>query len=90
MSNTIDGILVDITERKAAEEALLQSEQDYRQLFENAHDAIMIFTIRDEIILDANNRACELYGFDRPELIGMSLEKLSKDIAGGKIRIKKP
>ena len=82
-----DGILVDITERKAAEEALLQSEQDYRQLFENAHDAIMIFTIRGEIILEANHRACELYGFDRPELIGMSLEKLSKDIAGGKIRI---
>ena len=85
----VDGILVDITERKAAEEALLQSEKDYRQLFENAHDAIFIFTIRDEIVLDVNNRACELYGFERPELIGMSLEKLSKDIAGGKIRIKK-
>jgi diguanylate cyclase (GGDEF)-like protein/PAS domain S-box-containing protein len=84
-----DGILVDITERKAAEEALLQSEQDYRQLFENAHDAIMIFNVRDEIILDANLRACELYGFDRTELIGLSLEKLSKDVAGGKIRIKK-
>lgn len=85
----VDGILVDITERKEAEEALLQSEKDYRQLFENAHDAIFIFTIRDEIVLDVNNRACELYGFERPELIGMSLEKLSKDIAGGKIRIKK-
>jgi diguanylate cyclase (GGDEF)-like protein/PAS domain S-box-containing protein len=84
-----DGILVDITERKMAEQALLQSEKDYRQLFENAHDAIMIFTIRDEIILEANHRACELYGFDRPELIGMSLEKLSKDIAGGKIHIKR-
>jgi diguanylate cyclase (GGDEF)-like protein/PAS domain S-box-containing protein len=83
----VDGILVDITERKAAEEALLQSEQDYRQLFENAHDAIMIFTVSDEIILEANHRACELYGFNRPELIGMSLEKLSKDIAGGKIHI---
>ena len=59
-----DGILVDVTERKAAEEALLQSEKDYRQLFENAHDAIFIFTIRDEIILDVNNRACELYGFE--------------------------
>jgi len=84
-----DGILVEITERKRAEEALLQSEQDYRQLFENAHDAIFIFTAKDEIILDVNNHTCELYGFSREELIGMSLEKLSKNIARGKLQIKR-
>jgi len=84
-----DGILVDINERKLVETALQQSEQDYRQLFENAHDAIIIFSTRDEIILDLNNRACELYGFSRQEMIGMSLEKISKDVRRGKTRIKK-
>jgi len=83
-----DGILVDVSDRKLIEEALVQSERDYRELFENAHDAILIFAGDKEIILDVNNRACEIYGFDRDELIGMSLETISKDVAKGKARIK--
>ena len=43
-----DGILVDITAEKRAGEALRQSERDYRQLFESAHDAILIFAVDDE------------------------------------------
>jgi len=83
------GIIVDITERKKMEEALKQSERDYRELFENAHDAIIIFTIDDETILDVNQRACEMYGFAKEEFIGMSLESISKDVKIGKSRIKK-
>lgn len=83
-----DGLLVDISERILFETALRQSEQDYRQLFENAHDAIVIFTRHDEIILDVNRRTSELYGFSRQEMIGMSLEKISKDVKRGKVRIK--
>jgi diguanylate cyclase (GGDEF)-like protein/PAS domain S-box-containing protein len=85
----IDGILVDVSERKAFEEALRRSEQDYRRLFEHAHDAIVIFAVQDEVILDVNNRACELYGFSRQEMIGMSLETISKDVARGKSRIRR-
>jgi diguanylate cyclase (GGDEF)-like protein/PAS domain S-box-containing protein len=83
-----DGILVDITAEKRAGEALRQSERDYRQLFENAHDAIMIFAVGDGKILEANQRACELYGFERSELVGMSLERLTKDVELGKVRIR--
>jgi diguanylate cyclase (GGDEF)-like protein/PAS domain S-box-containing protein len=85
----IDGILVDVSERKAVEEALRHSEQDYRRLFEHAHDAIMIFAVQDEIILDVNHRACEMYGFSRQEMIGMSLESISKDVPRGKSRIRR-
>ncbi|MCU0275412.1 MAG: diguanylate cyclase, partial [Acidobacteria bacterium] len=84
----IDGILVDVSERKAIEEALQRSEQDYRRLFEFAHDAIMIFAVKDELILDVNHRACEMYGFRRREMIGMSLESISKDVPRGKSRIR--
>lgn len=85
----IDGILVDVSERKRIEEALQRSEQDYRRLFEHAHDAIMIFAVRDEIILDVNHRACDIYGFGRQEMIGMSLEKLTKNLMRGKSRIRR-
>lgn len=84
----LDGILVDVTAEKAAEEALRRSEQDYRSLFENAHDAILIFAAEGEIILEANQRAGELYRLTRDELVGRSLETLSKDVAAGKARIR--
>lgn len=73
--------------RQQAEQALKRSEQDYRGIFENAHDAILIFRPDDEVVLDANQRACELYGYHKEELVGMSLEKLSQDVALGKRRI---
>jgi diguanylate cyclase (GGDEF)-like protein/PAS domain S-box-containing protein len=83
-----DGILVDITAEKQAQEALQQSERDYRQLFESAHDAILIFAAGDETILEANQHACELYGFAHAELVGTSLARLSKDVELSKARIR--
>ncbi len=77
----------EITEREKAEAALKQSEREYRNLFESAHDAILIFRPEDEVVLAVNQKACELYGFDRSEFPGMSLEKITKDVQGGKVHI---
>ena len=82
------GMVENITERKLAESALEQSERDYRTVFEQAHDAIMILAPGDETILDVNWRACALYGFSRAEFIGMSLETISKNPEYGKGKIK--
>ncbi|HXG38580.1 MAG TPA: PAS domain S-box protein [Bacteroidota bacterium] len=78
----------DITERKRAEDLLKQSERQYRRLFENASDAIIIFEPEEENILDVNHRACELYGFTREEFIGRSLKSLSHDVPRGRERIR--
>jgi PAS domain S-box-containing protein len=81
------GINYDITELKTAEESLLKSELKYRNLFENANDAIILFDPEAETILEVNNKAIELYGFSRPEFIGMNLKQMTKDVASGEKKI---
>jgi diguanylate cyclase (GGDEF)-like protein/PAS domain S-box-containing protein len=83
----IEGALIDITELRRAEYELSRSEREYRSLFELARDAIIIFAIEDEAILDVNDSACRLYGFDRDEFLSMSLESITKNVAMGKERI---
>ncbi len=80
-------IAKDITEHWIAERAMEASEAKYRGVFENANDAIVIFEPRTERILEANTRALELYGFSREEFLGMSLKKITMDVARGEKQI---
>jgi len=50
---------------------------EYRTIFENAHDPILILTPEEETVLNVNRRACEVYGLSREEFIGMSLIDIS-------------
>jgi PAS domain S-box-containing protein len=65
------GMIMDITERKKAEEALKESEEKYRNLFENARDAIVTFDPKGNIT--NANKAVDEYGFEREHFIGKSL-----------------
>jgi len=68
-------IVTDITERRKAEEAMRQSEQKYRELFENANDIIFILDL-DGRILSCNDAASRTYGFVPEQMQGLSLEML--------------
>src|SRR5262249_1619667 len=70
-----------LREQTQVDRVLQQSEQSYRGLFENAHDAILLFDPQTEEVLDVNQRACDIYGFTREEFIGRSLKTLSEDVA---------
>jgi PAS domain S-box-containing protein len=59
--------LEDITERKKAEQALRESESNYRNLFESALDAIWVFELKGNIQA-ANESAARLTGYSVKEL----------------------
>lgn len=61
---------------------------NYRVLFENAYDAIIIFDPNGERVLEANDRACEMYGYTRDEFIGLSLTTLSQNPLEGIKRVR--
>jgi PAS domain S-box-containing protein len=69
------GIDRDITERKRAEEALRKSEATGRALLESAAEGIVIVNPDGRIVL-ANVRTEELFGYQRDELLGQTLEVL--------------
>jgi PAS domain S-box-containing protein len=59
----------DITDRKRAEEAVRASEEKFRNIFQSASDGI-IYLDTSGRILDVNDKAVELFGGPREELLG--------------------
>ena len=71
--------LRNVTERRQAEQALRESEQRYRDLFELESDAHLVVDDETHRILEVNAATTALYGYERAELLGMSDEDLSAE-----------
>jgi PAS domain S-box-containing protein len=78
------GSAVDITDLKRADHALQTSERRYRALFEKANDAIFLESEDDEIIA-VNERACELLGYSRAELLLLKVSDLQAPELRGRV-----
>lgn len=67
---------IDITKHKRIEESLRQSEERYRQLFNNGNDAIFVHGFTPAKIPDkyttVNDIACQVLGYSRNELLELS------------------
>ncbi|CAH2400496.1 putative Histidine kinase [Mesorhizobium ventifaucium] len=70
--------VVDLSERKEAEERLRASESRFRTFVDHATDAFFLHA-DDLTVIDVNRQACESLGYSREELIGMH----PRDFDGG-------
>ena len=66
-------ISVDVSDQRAVEQALTESESRVRKIYEAANDAILILSNEFDVILSGNPRARQLLGYDADELSGMPL-----------------
>ena len=72
----IDGIIEDITQRKQAEQALRENEFKFRSLFDLSPQAVALVDFKTAAILEVNDKFCELFEYNRKEIIGKSPTQL--------------
>ena len=72
------GILIDITEKKLAEEKLSKSEEKFRRIVETAGEGFVLMNEGLDIA-DVNNTYCQMIGYSREELLGKSVLDLATD-----------
>jgi len=70
----IVGAAQDITERKAAVEALRERQARLDSIFKVA--PVGIGTVTDRVIIEVNDKVCEMTGYSREELVGKSARVL--------------
>jgi len=63
---------LELAERQRVEAALREAGERYRDLFENANDAIYVLDERQRYV-DMNRRAAEIFGYTREEFLGRSV-----------------
>ena len=76
-------------ERARSEEAARESEERYRDLFENANEPIGTVTM-DEQITEVNRAFERVLGYSRAELIGTSLSRVPDPGRGARPRARRP
>jgi PAS domain S-box-containing protein len=78
ISITVDVVVVTLLLRLVnhKQRALVDSEERYRALFEHANDGIGVVTAADHRLTEANNRFCEILGFDARKVVGRDVREV--------------
>ena len=78
----------DITERKAAEQAVRESEQQYRRVFDNIIDVFYEASM-DGVLLNVSPSVEQYFKYKREEIIGMPMSTFYADLKEREILLKK-
>ncbi|MBA7570167.1 hypothetical protein ES708_11914 [subsurface metagenome] len=76
-SGQIIGCFMDISERKEAEKAIIESERNYREIFNSTSDSIFIYDSNSKKIDDVNDTMLKMYRAQFEEAITADLIKYS-------------
>jgi len=85
------GIMVDVTPRRRAEEELRKSEEKFRRIVETAGEGFILMDDHLRIV-EVNDSCCRMLGYRRDEIIGKTTLDLASDelrqfIAGSRDRL---
>ncbi|TAJ94202.1 MAG: PAS domain S-box protein [Gammaproteobacteria bacterium] len=72
----VTNVILDITERKRAEEAMRDSETKFSVLFDQAPFAAALFRLPEGAIVEANEAFTEVFGYSREEVLGRTTTEL--------------
>ncbi len=77
-SSGLRGIILDITARKQAEQALIESEERYSSIFNNSDFVSLLIDPDTAQIVDANAAAARYYGYSTDQLTTMGVYDLNR------------
>ncbi len=66
----------DVTNRIVAQKKLKTTQQSYTAMYENMHDAILIYKFSEDKFIDCNSSAQELFGYSKEEILSKSRSHL--------------
>ena len=70
----------DITERRKAQVELLESRNNFKEIFEKASDGVLIANSKTKNFIFANPRICEITGYSYEELLKMGVNNIHPEI----------
>jgi len=68
-----------ISDTKRWEEAVQAFTADYRAVFDETDDAVVILEVDDNRIVDVNKAACDMFAYSREEMLGLHAGDLSAE-----------
>lgn len=71
------GIARNITEKKALENSLKESQERYRSIFENNHAVMILMSSENGEIKDVNSAAVKFYGYSKEQMLKMKITDIN-------------